>query len=281
MMRVALAAAGLTLAFTTLASAQVQQLAVPRELYSEQLRQTGNSVTFCYNTDGMLADFERALATEIANALLVEPRFYELEASVVYQPPLDHRLPLQTGQIFVVLAQHCDAIMGWSLSPSDPDFVMASRPYMVTDTVPVTINPEFTSFANVPPGTDVGTRGLSLADNALINYNAAQAEENRLRRVQYRNNRDLLEQVLGGAVEIGLVWAPALYFVTQGDPASYGLTIMEPPPFAIRPLETGIGTRSNDTYLNQILSDAIDALRADGTVERLLIEHSFAPAPAL
>ncbi|MBK8082685.1 MAG: transporter substrate-binding domain-containing protein [Devosia sp.] len=258
------------------AHAQVQQQDVPRDLFTQQLRQQGNSVTFCYNPDGMMAAFEQDLARAISDVLLIESRLFALEASVLPQPPLDHRLPLQVAQIFVALAQDCDAIMGFSLSPSNPAFVLVTKPYMETPTVMVTIDPELAGLDGIGKEGVVATRGLSLADNALINYVAAHPDA-RWTRSSYRTNRDLIEAALGGQVDIALVWEPALYVATQGDPSLFGLRVLPELPFPVRPLQTGIGTRAENTYLNQLLGDAITELQADGTIRSLMEQHLLKP----
>lgn len=268
---------GFALMGPTAALAQVQQdgSGVPRDLFTEQLRQQGNSVTFCYNPDGMMAEFEKELADAIASVLLVEPDLFALERSVLPQPPLDHRLPYQNAQMFVALAQDCDALMGFSLSPSNPDFILVTAPYMVTPTDLVTIDPAANRLEDFPEGSVIATRGLSLADNALINFLKPQGD--RWVRTSYRNNQDVLEAALGGTVAAAFVWEPALYVATGGEPALYGLRVIEDPPFTIRPLETGIATRSDNTYLNQLLTDAIAALQADGTVTALMEKHLLKP----
>jgi len=274
--RLLLAGLGGLLTATMPANAQVQQQDVPRDLFTQELRQGGNAITFCYNPEGMMAGFEQDLARAIADVLLIEGKLFALEASVLPQPPLDHRLPLQVAQIYVALAQDCDAIMGFSLSPSNPAFVLVTRPYMETPTIAVTIDPELAGLADIGKDGVVATRGLSLADNALINYVAAHPDE-KWTRSSYRTNRDLIEAALGGQVDLALVWEPALYVATDGDPSLFGLRVLPELPFPVRPLLTGIGTRAENTYLNQLLGEAIDELAADGTIAALMQRHLLMP----
>jgi polar amino acid transport system substrate-binding protein len=49
-----------------------------------------------------------------------------------------------------------------------------------------------------------------------------------------------------------------------------------PSPFELSETEFGIGLRSNDAYLATSLGQAIDSLRADGTIDRMLLEHTLA-----
>ena len=55
---------------------------------------------------------------------------------------------------------------------------------------------------------------------------------------------------------------------------------MIPPPFDLLETEFGVGMRSVDSYLSTTVGQAIDSLRADGTIEALLFEHLLAPKPA-
>jgi ABC-type amino acid transport substrate-binding protein len=80
-------------------------------------------------------------------------------------------------------------------------------------------------------------------------------------------------------VAAAFVWEPALYRATGGNPEAAGIHVV-PPPFALQPTELGIGLRSNDSFLSVTLGQAIDSLRADGTIDRLLVENMLAAKPS-
>ena len=68
----------------------------------------------------------------------------------------------------------------------------------------------------------------------------------------------------------------AIEIEVGGKPQAAGLHII-PSPFELYETELGIALRSHDAFLSVTLGQAIDALRADGTIDRLLAEHSLAP----
>jgi polar amino acid transport system substrate-binding protein len=102
-------------------------------------------------------------------------------------------------------------------------------------------------------------------------------ERSRWSRFTYYNNKVLIDRLLDGTVAAAFVWEPALYRATGGKPEAAGLRVI-PSPFALYETEFGIAVRAHDTFLSAMFGQAIDALRADGTIDRLLAEHDL-PAP--
>jgi polar amino acid transport system substrate-binding protein len=262
-------------AFTLAASAQEVQY-IPRDLYSEQLLRDGNTITFCYNPDGMMADFEIELAEAIGSVLLVEANAVPLPNTQLTTPPLDYRLPLMPEQLFIVFAETCDALLGYALSASNPEWLSSTRPYMQTGTVVVVKDAAYQSLEDVPLDRPIGARAMSPSDNRLIGFIQARPEAQRWRRFPYYDNQIVMQRVLDDTLGAGIVWEPALYFFTDGDPAAAGFRILDLP-FQTPSVDIGISTRSDNSYLNTTLSTAIEELVADGTIERLLQEHHLAP----
>jgi hypothetical protein len=89
----------------------------------------------------------------------------------------------------------------------------------------------------------------------------------------------LLDRLLDRTVAGAFVWEPALYRATNGAPEAAGIHVI-PPPFDLLETEFGVGMRSVDSYLSTTVGQAIDSLRADGTIKALLFEHLLAPKPA-
>jgi polar amino acid transport system substrate-binding protein len=96
----------------------------------------------------------------------------------------------------------------------------------------------------------------------------------------YFSNDLVLERVADGTAGAGLVWETALTFATDGNPSEAGYHVLEGLPFQVPSIEIGIATRTEDRYLNEILSGAINALLADGSIERLMREHHLLPVDA-
>ncbi|QJR18147.1 substrate-binding periplasmic protein [Pelagibacterium halotolerans] len=252
---------------------------VPRDLYTERMRQEGSKLVFCINPEGVLAAFERDLAQAIGQSLLAEVEFYEVGARdwPTRPLPLDYRIVLTEQQMFIMLAQECDGFMGFLLSASNPDWMTISQPYLSAQTVLVTRS-ESAALADIPFGETIGVRMMAAGDNRLIQYLGAQAEESTWRRTPYPDNELMLERLIDGTISAGMIWEYGLFGATGGDPQAAGFSYSYDLPFPVDPIEIGIATRAEDTYLNTVLSEAIDALEADGTIEMLLAENGLTDA---
>jgi polar amino acid transport system substrate-binding protein len=272
--RIAAAAACLATLLPACAHAQEEDLP-PRDVYIEKGRSAGDSVALCVNGAGMMAPFEKDLAVEIAARLLLMPKVVEVKT---WHPtePLDYRLPLGFDELYIEFAERCDGFMGFSLAQGYPSWLIITRPYLTTRMVLVAAEPEYHKLSDIPPSRALGTRMLGAVDNQLILYLQSLPEKDRWKRVPYFNNKLLMDRLLDRTVAAAFVWEPALYLATSGAPASAGIHTI-PPPFELLTTEFGIGLRSNDSYLSLALGQAIDSLRADGTIERLLVEHALAP----
>jgi polar amino acid transport system substrate-binding protein len=258
------------------AFAQVEDLP-PRDVYVERGRSTGDKIALCVNGAAMMAPFEKDLAFEIAARLLLAPKVIEVKT---WHPtePLDYRLPFGFDELYIEFAERCDGFMGFSLAQGYPSWLIITRPYLSTRMVLAAVEPEFRKLSDIPPTSALGTRMLGAVDNQLILYLQALPEKNRWKRVPYFNNKILIDRLLDRTVAGAFVWEPALYLATAGTPAAAGIHTI-PPPFELLQTEFGIGLRSNDSYLSVALGQAIDSLRTDGTIDRLLVEHSLAPKP--
>jgi polar amino acid transport system substrate-binding protein len=271
---VVVAVAALLVVHVGLAFAQFEDMP-PRDVYRERGRARGNEIALCVNSAGMMASFEKALGEQIASRLLLTPNVIEIKT---WHPtePLDYRLSLSFEEIYIELAERCDGFMGFTLAQGYPSWLIITRPYLSTRVVLAATSPEFRKLADIPVNRPIGTRMLGVVDNQLILYLQSLPEKSRWQRLPYFNNKILLDRLLDRTVAAAFVWEPALYRATDGDPESKGIRII-PPPFELAETELGIGLRSNDAYLATTLGQAIDSLRADGTIDRLLVEHVLAP----
>jgi polar amino acid transport system substrate-binding protein len=260
-------------------SAASAQEVPPRDVYQDRGRGQSNKVALCVNADAMMASFESALARELASALLLTPTVIEIKA---WRPtePLDYRLPLMLEEIYIQFAERCDGFMGFTLAQGYPEWMAVTRPYLVTRTVIVTNATNVRKLADVPVNRPLGTRILGGVDNQVIMYLQSLPEKTRWSRLTYYNNKVLMDRLLDGTVAAAFVWEPALYRATGGKPEAAGLHTISSP-FALYDTEFGIAVRAHDTFLNTMLGQAIDALRADGTIDRLLAEHGLAAPKGL
>jgi polar amino acid transport system substrate-binding protein len=247
----------------------------PRDVYQDRGRGQGNKIALCVNGAAMMASFESALARELASALLLTPTVIEIKT---WRPtePLDYRLPLTLEDIYIEFAERCDGFMGFTLAQGYPEWMTITRPYLTTRTVLVTTSAEYRKLADMPASRPLGTRILGGVDNQAIMYLQSLPEKGRWQRLGYYNNKILIDRLFDGTVGAAFVWEPALYRATSGKPEAAGLHII-PSPFEPMQTDIGIGLRSHDAFLSVTLGQAIDSLRADGTIDRLLVQHGLAP----
>ena len=66
------------------------------------------------------------------------------------------------------------------------------------------------------------SRSMSTADNRLASYLRSLPEAKRWVRRPYYNNERVLQKLDDGSTGAALVWEPALYFATEGDPEAAG-----------------------------------------------------------
>jgi polar amino acid transport system substrate-binding protein len=245
----------------------------PRDVYVERGRSQENKVALCLNGDAMMASFEKSLARELASALLVTASVIEIKG---WSPtePLDYRLPLTLEEVYIQFAERCDGFIGFTLAQGYPDWMTITRPYLVTRTVIATTATNVHKLGDIPMNRPLGTRILGGADNQVIMYLQSLPGNSRWPRLAYYNNRVLIDRLLDGTVAAAFVWEPALYRATGGKPEAAGLHLI-PSPFELYETEFGIAVRSRDAFLSTALGQAIDALRADGTIDRLLGEHGL------
>lgn len=266
-------------ALTLLAGPALSQAVdvVPRHFIDERLRQDGNAITFCYNSAGMMAEFEQDLAREIGGILLAEVKFDTIKSGDWDAVPLnfDYRIPLSTEQMFVMMTNRCDAFMGVTLSSRNPEWMSITRPYLTAESVIITKNPDANRMQDIPYGEAIGVRISAPGDTQLINYLSARPAGQSWRRAPSHDNKLVLEKLDAGTISAALIWEIGLMGATDGDPEAHGYHIMTPRPFPMRNVQFGIATRQDNSYLNTMLSEAIAAVEAAGTVDALLIEHKL------
>lgn len=266
------------LCFCTLTStcgpAQAQSIDAFRPLFEDRLHQQGDSFTLCYSLHSPMADFEKALAAEIGNVLLTDVKV----ASIEDLPPYfkyDTTIKFSQDQIYILMAQQCDGIMGFVLASGYDSWLAITRPYIVTDNVLVSSNPDYKRLDDIPRSKPLGSRVGSDGDASILAYLQALPKSAQWKRYAYFANDLLLNRIIDGTVGAGVIWESVLNLATGGDPAANGLHRLDAP-FAIRPTQVGIAVRANDAYLKTALDDATRELVSDGTVDRLLAEFHIA-----
>lgn len=236
-------------------------------------RVQGDRIVFCVFPDSPTASFERALADELAQALLLEAGVFEVVREST-TPPSD-------SELFILLTDYCDAFFGFVLYPEAyPSWMVLTRPYYMTPYVAATTNPAYGSLSDVPWGEPVGTVVTSLADIQLVLYQRGRNPERQWKRYPYPSDEYLFEKLLDGTIEVALMWGPELYRLVDGRWDELGIRLIDTAPLR-RGMEWGIGlaVRSRDTFVRTSLDYAIQVLIEDGIIEELLEEYGVVGRP--
>lgn len=269
----ALAAASALATMATPALAQINDL----ELTEDQIRnirRVGDKPVFCSNASSILSEFERDVAEAIAESLFLDHEFYAFE-TLPTTPPLDFRLALDQTQIFLILAQRCDALMGYTLLTNYRDWMVPSLPYLSTETVlAVRGDSPYQNMTDIAFGERIGTRMASLGDNFLTEFLSVQPENARWRRTNYPDHQLELDRLLDGSVEAALVWEPALARYSAAHPEADLRTIRQLA-FPVARSEFVLALRAAEDFFNQQVNLAIRSLTNDGTLERLAKQHGL------
>lgn len=256
-----------------------QESGVPREFLEDRRRVEGDHLTFCIHEQGLLAEFDRAIAREIGNVLLVDVAFEEVTPPRVV-PPFDYRIPLLYEEIYVFLTDDCDAFMGFTLTSTGyPEWMILSRAYLETRFVLATTDEAYESLQDIPEGVRIGTRQVSVADIAFSEYVRSLPEGARWQRTPYPYDQLLIEALLEGRLDAALVWEPALHAATEGDPEAQGIRVIPSDPVDLPMADFGIALRARSEYIRTLLDDAIVALIEAGVVEAILQEHGLPGTP--
>ncbi len=266
-------AATVTGAAMTGAFAQ-QPADIPEDFFQNQRVPSSDSITFCVNPSSMLVDFDKDLAKELADRLLLHSEMFEIQ---LINPiiPYDFRLPLFEQEIFWYLLHRCDAFMGFTAASEYPEWLVPSPIYLSTETILAARSPEYRQMNDIPRGSNIGVRIQSLAAGYLGGYVRTLPEASRWEPVLYLNNGMVVDRLMDGAVEAILIWEPALAVYLADHPDAPEVHAIRELPFPMGRTEFVLAMRPQSDYLNLLLSQAIKAVTEDGTVESLKRAHGL------
>lgn len=261
----------------TAAAAEAQFAAVPGvpQEFLDFERRSGDRIHFCLNMSSSAVAFDRAVAEALADSLLVPAVFFEI---VDVDPPLpfDYRFTLTTEELFVMVNNECDALMGYALPHvgTIPAWLTATPAYYTPHIVLATTNADYSALADLPPGSVVGSRIGTPADTQWRSYTRSNQT---WRRQVFSTNDQIIDALLSGSIEAAFIWEPALYFAFDGDPEAAGISTIGFP-FDIADVQIAIALPANEQFLRGLLTEAIDALIADGMLADLAAQYGLPAA---
>lgn len=250
-------------------SAQAQAI-VDRDLYIGRVPTLGQTIRFCIATTSPLRDFDRAIADAIGGALLLRSETFDLDLSFIQNAGDRERV------LFINLMDNCDAVMGANLAWTPlPDWLTVSRAYYDAPYMLVVRAGTYRSLDEIPFGSAVGAVLFSVVDEQFATYLSVLPRERRWHRLPYDDIPTMLSDVRAGIVEGGLLSGPLAG--PESDPALDGLDLVSTAPLRAEPMRLGALLLRQNAFLRTALDDAIAALQADGTIDRILAELDLPP----
>ncbi|SDG89163.1 substrate-binding periplasmic protein [Pelagibacterium luteolum] len=252
-----------------------QEDPVSRDMYDERLRNEGNSIAFCLRPIGPLASFEAELADQLGQVLLTEVRTYTVnERSFPVRPTIfDYIFGLTDEQMFIVMAEQCDVLLGMHLSTAAPPWVRLSRPYIVARMLGISDDPEVRTLADLRQTHRIGVQALAAGDAALTSYLRTLPADTIPQRVIFRDNRSLFEALSTEQVDVTLMWEGALMAGVDGDATGYHA--LDSLPFPVDAVRISAAVNVRDSFLGALIDEAIAALEADGTLAEMAVRHKI------
>ncbi len=207
------------------------------------------------------------IADAIAGALLLEPERYVVQSEIVSE---------DITKVYELLLKHCDMHMGFKLIPDGyANWSFLTRPYFETDYAFVTAEPALEKLGDLKPGGRIGATLGTSAHLRLVSYLTAMPATDRWAAFPMGTNTQALVSLVGGTVDVALVWAPSLWAMQRKDPAGANLHVIAPAPLPPTALGVGALMLSDQTFLRTAVDEAIAALSADGTIAGILESYEF------
>jgi len=255
---------------STMVAAQAP--AVPPEFYNPVRPAEGHGIRFCIWPETSTAAFDRAVADEIAGALLLRSSFHEID--IIPGSLTDEEF---WHHMFIRLTESCSAMLAAVLSPVTEleDWLTITQPYLSSPFVAISGDETISSLGDLGPRGLLGTTVFSDVDLAVLNYLQTLSADQRWRRLPYEDIGTMLEHLQQGVLTAGLVWQPALVAALPDNLERYGLREISMAPLRTSRRELGVLLRSDDTALRVSLDQAISALWEDGTLVALAEEHGL------
>jgi len=241
-----------------------EQWTIGRRLDESQLR-------YCVDPRDPAWEVDGAIAEALARILLLEPKRAVIGSDFIVE---------DLTRIYEVLIKQCDVVMGFKLIPDGyPNWVVLTRPYYETNYAFVASARGMRELADLAPGRPIGATLGSSAHIRLVSYQFGIPAARRWPTFPYGTDDAALSSLLGGTVDVALVWAPSFWAKQRTDRAYADLRAIDPKP--LPPTRLGVGglLLKQNAFLRAALDTAIKALIDDGTIRSIITEYAF-PAQA-
>ncbi|MBJ7576782.1 transporter substrate-binding domain-containing protein [Devosia sp. MC532] len=246
-----------------------------RGLYEERPRREGNRIAFCIRPVGPLARFETEVAEKIGQMLLTQVRTFtpNLRGFPVRPTAYDYILGMTDEQMFIMMAEQCDVVMGMHLTSFVPEWLRISRPYLTSEIIAVSRDPGVRTLDDLDATKSIGTQSNAAGDAALVSHFKTLPADKVPQRVTFRTNEALVTALAEGSIDAALIWEGAA--LAGMDEHQQQFHRLDQLPFPITEVMVGGAVRTPDTFLGALIDEAIAALEANGTLRALAERHNL------
>lgn len=268
----AMAALSLALASALPASAQVSEQ-VDSSLLETWRLNTGNAIRFCQYDSAPTFDFDRAVAEEISQRLLVASEYEVLGASYGIGGEF------AAEDLFVSLTNDCDVMLGMGIAANlYPTEFITSRPYVGFSYVLAVADPSIEGLGGIPGGERVGAQVGSYGFRTLVRYAATLPQDRRIIALPYADTELMTTRLLDGSIAGMIVYGPSLVD-HQRQAGEAELYLRQLDAQLVANVEIGGLLLSSNAYLRTLIDQAIADMINDGTIDALVEETGFASIP--
>jgi ABC-type amino acid transport substrate-binding protein len=245
---------------------------VPHEMVGNTVA-SGDHIRFCINSMSALAAFDRELGQRLADMLLVPAQFYDLRYAV-QTAPWTYELTLGEEDLFIQMSNNCDALIGYPMPVLDVTYgwLTVTAPYYTPGFVIALSKDIPEDLTQLPARAEIGSRVGLLADMNLRAY--LKTTPNNLKRRVFASNVSLIRALASGELAAAIVWEPAIAVAAETEPGVDSVRVIDAP-FVIEPVELAIALPSNQSYLREMLNNAIFTMQSDGSMVALLSEYGL------
>jgi polar amino acid transport system substrate-binding protein len=166
--------------------------------------------------------------------------------------------------------------MGFKLIPGTyADWITLTRPYYHAKYTFVTADPDLLTLATLAPTRAIGPIMGTSAHIRLVSYVKALPAEARWPIYPMGTSELMLESLLNGTIDVGLIWAPTFWAKYPQDPAYAALHVIDSTPLPATTLGVGALLLSDKVFLRTAFDMAVTSLIEDGTITDILDKFNF------
>ncbi|GAA4532395.1 hypothetical protein GCM10023174_25180 [Chelativorans composti] len=249
---------------------------VPPEEIDNRVRLAGDTLHVCFDLASVGRAFDQDVAQAIADALFLKMEVLEGFGG----------FPLSGGgfmtELTIAMTESCDLLMGVSVSPysATSQAFSISRPYATVPFVLVVANKDWQKLGDIPKTERLGTAIASIGEMNYITWARQQPKEERWVRLPYADYDLMTTRLLDGTIAGMILWQPAFAKVQREREDAKDLRIIANDPIPPAATRVGAAVASKNSFLRSQIDQAIEALVADGTIDKLIEKHGYIGAHA-